>query len=433
MSASAFLQRQFAQIRGGGPPVVARKVAKALRILPALPFYVLAVPAVVVIRLIRPWLLVRLSALESFHLGHFAGDTELYLCERDAGINRPAQRHVDLFYLPQPACNRQLAAMWKRVFKLWPEWILAPVRDVDRLLPGFPIPECRDTTQGDRDVHNFLDRFPSHLAFTPDEEARGEAGLRAMGLPPGRPFVCLNVRDNAYNAYWAYADPSSFENEHSYRDSDVQNYVLAAEALAARGYAVIRVGAIVREPMKTRHPGIIDYAANGMRSDFMDIYLGAKCDFCVSVGSGFDAVPMIFRRPVAFVNLVPLGHVDTYSANYLSITKHYRLEAQDRELTLAEIFARGAGFFYLTSEYRAGGIRLVENTPEEIRDLVVEMAERLQGTWQPHDEDEALQRRFWEIFPRNAPGVDGGQPWHGEIRARFGAAFLRANRAWLEG
>jgi putative glycosyltransferase (TIGR04372 family) len=432
MGAIAYLRRQVTQLRRGGRPVIARKARKALRVILALPFYVLAIPVVIVIRQIRPRFLIRLSALESFHLGHFAGDTELSLCERDAGINRPGQRHVDLFYIPEPICNQQLATMWRRVLRVWPEWILSPIRHVDRMMPGDAIPESGDAVQGDRDVHNLLDRVPPHLIFTPEEEARGEAGLRAMGISRGKPFVCLNVRDNAYNAYWDLADASSYVNDHSYRDSDIQNYVLAAETLADRGYVVIRMGAIVREAIKTRHPGVIDYAANGMRSDFMDIYLGAKCEFCVSVGSGFDAVPMIFRRPIACVNFVPLGRLDTFSTNILSITKHYHLEADNRELTLAEIFARGVGFFYLTSEYQASGIRLIENTPEEIRDLVVEMAERLEGTWQPHEVDEALQGRFWEIFPKDAPEIHGGSPWHGEIRARFGAAFLRGNRTWFK-
>jgi hypothetical protein len=60
------------------------------------------------------------------------------------------------------------------------------------------------------------------------------------------------------------------------------------------------------------------------------------------------------------------------------------------------------------------------------------MAERIAGTWQAHPEDEALQQRFWEIFPTNAVDAYVGKPLHGEIRARFGAAFLRNNLEWLQ-
>jgi hypothetical protein len=84
------------------------------------------------------------------------------------------------------------------------------------------------------------------------------------------------------------------------------------------------------------------------------------------------------------------------------------------------------------SDYESRDIKLIENTPEEIRDVVIEMVERLSGTWQPKEDDEALQRRFWEMYPTDAVDPYQGGPLHGEIRARFGAAFLRNNRGWLE-
>jgi putative glycosyltransferase (TIGR04372 family) len=274
-----------------------------------------------------------------------------------------------------------------------------------------------------------LDRFPPHLEFTPEEEARGEAGMRAMGIPQDARFVCLNVRDSAYLDVQQPADWSA----HNYRDSDIQNYIPAAEELADRGYFVIRMGAKVREAMKTAHPKIIDYAANGMRSDFMDIYLGSKCEFCIGTGSGWDLVPsLLFRRPTLFTNLLPIGYLPSFSNKFILTTKRHILSGQSRELSLIEIFKHGVGFCLETPDYASKGVELIENTSGEIRDVVIEMAERLNGTWQPHEDDEALQGRFWEIFPTDAVDAYQGRPLHGEIRARFGAHFLRNNRDWLQ-
>ena len=83
-----------------------------------------------------------------------------------------------------------------------------------------------------------------------------------------------------------------------------------------------------------------------------------------------------------------------------------------------------------TAQYRARSVRLVQSTPEEIRDVAVEMAKRLDGTWQPQEDDTALQERFWQLFPSDA--VRHGKRAHGKICCRFGAAFLRNNRWWLE-
>jgi len=400
---------------------------RMLQILGKAPLFVLAIPLVLLIRLISPWILVRIGNLVGGRIGHFAGNTELYLCERDAGINVPTKRYLDLFFIGRPVANLQLAIMWRRILRVWPVWILAPIYRINGFFPGGAQHDVGHNTQWDRDVHNLLDQSSPHLQFDPKEILHGEAGLRGMGIPEGASFVCLAVRDSAYlerhipTINWSY---------HSYRDTDIQNYILAAEELAKRGFYVIRMGEHVREPMKCNNLKVIDYAANGMRNDFMDIYLGAKCSFCITMGTGFDAVPTIFRRPIVFVNSVPVGYLSTFCTRYTHITRRHLLVGSDRELTLREIFSHGVGYCTKTSDYDSRGVQLIENSPEEIRDTVIEMAERLKGTWQPHPDDEALQKRFWEIFPTDS--VLRGAPAHGSIRSRYGAKFLRDNRCWLE-
>ena len=88
MSAGIFIKRQITQIRQGGRAVLLRKMNQAWQILLKLPLYIIAVPVVLVLRLIRPWLLVRWGGLVSSRIGHFAANTELYLCEQDSGIGQ---------------------------------------------------------------------------------------------------------------------------------------------------------------------------------------------------------------------------------------------------------------------------------------------------------------------------------------------------------
>ena len=403
----------------------ATRLKRALVIFIKLPRYALAIPIVMVVRLIRPWFLIRFGDLLSHRIGHFAANTELYLCGRDAGINLPERHHVDLFHMVKPISNPQLATMWKRVLRVWPIWLLAPIRRVNRLIPGWEIHEVDNTLAWD--IHSHLDKFPPHLEFTPEEEAKGEVGLHAMGIPPNTPFVCLIVRDSAYldthlQGNWSY---------HDYRDTDIQNYVLAAEELAERGYYVIRMGAKVHEAMRTTHTMIIDYAANGMRSDFMDIYLGAKCAFCISTGTGWDEIPEMTRRPIVYVNYPILGRLHVSRSNFLSIVMKYALQDSQKILTSQEIFSLGVGFSGDGRVFESKGVQRIENTPEEIRDVVIEMSERLNGSWQSHEDDEILQNIFWEKFPVDAKDPLLGLHLHGEICGRLGAAFLRNNRDWL--
>ena len=235
---------------------------------------------------------------------------------------------------------------------------------------------------------------------------------------PDAKFVCLNVRDSAYlsGPSWDY---------HSYRDSNIENYILAAETLANRGYYVLRMGAKVNQELKSYHSKIIDYATNGMRNDFMDIFLGARCHFAISTGSGWDAIPEIFRRPIAYVNYGPAGFFPSFSEKNLGIIRHHVLEPENRELSLSEIFSNKVGFCLRTSDYERQNIRLLENTSEEIRDVVVEMDERLSGTWVGEKDDDFLQIKFWEMFQICTTPSCAGRHLHGQFKSRFGAQFLR--------
>ena len=429
MGGLAFVRGQFQQIRKGGIPVAARKIKQGLRFSPRLPFYIFAIAAVLIIRLIRPLVLIRLGYLHSSRIGHFAANTEQYLCERDAGINVPSWRHLDLFYMGESICSQQLALMWRRVLNVWPAWLLAPVDQVNQLIPGWKSHIAGRNAQHDRDIHNLLDRFPAHLQFTEEELHNGKAELMSMGITPGAHFVCLIVRDSAYLESQQAMDWSY----HNYRDCDIGNFELVAQELAKRGYFVVRMGSRVRQSFQLKHQGVIDYATNGMRNDFMDIYLGASCRFCVSTGTGWDEIPVIFRRPVVDVNLCPLGYMKTFQFGFLAITKKLYWSESLRPLTLRQIFTHGLGFSLTTSEYESKGVRITENTAEEILDIVMEMHERLEGSWQTSEEDEELQKIFWEIFPTRAVDPAHGIRLHGDIRARVGAQFLRENRPWLQG
>jgi putative glycosyltransferase (TIGR04372 family) len=375
---------------------------------------------VIIIRLIRPLILIRMNILVSERIGHLAGNTELYLCERDAGINLPKSRHIDLWYHNWPISNNQLALMWNRILHVVPSWILGPIYKLNLLIPGYEIHLVPSNSQADIDVHNLLDKYPPHLQFSPEEEKKGQTFLNKIGISDNSPFVCLIVRDSNY---LEKSVPWKSWSYHDYRDCNINNYCLAAQKLTESGYYVIRMGVEVKEPFNMNNPLIIDYATNGLRTEFMDIYLASKCAFCVVGNAGFEAVPRIFRRPIVYVDHVPFGMICTDSSRLISTTKKHFLRDENRLMTFKEIFESGADVFWFSSKYDDLGITLMESSPEEILAVVLEMRDRLEGTWKSLEENEELQRKFWEIFPKTE--------FHGEIRSLIGADFLLKNKEWL--
>ncbi len=458
----SYVTRQLREIKHGGLRILARKLRRPL----LLPF---ALPVCFLIRILRPWVLVRIEDIGS-SMGPLAYHPELYLCERESGIGVPNQRYVDIFYAPEDVCNRQLLAMWKRVLPIWPYWTFGIVAWLNDKIPGGKAHHL--PYWGDRDVYNVLEKTKPHLKFTEDEERLGKAGLVKLGIPPGARFVCLLVRDDAYG------NQSETDRYHrEFRNCDIDNYVLAVQELVKRGYFVVRMGAKAKKPLKIYHPSIIDYAMNGERDELMDIYLGAYCEFTVTTGSGWDSIPWIFRKPQVTTNIVPAIQAVTYSSKALILLKRHIDRKTGLELPLSRIFESGVGFLCRTYYYDLKDIQLIENSPEEIRDAVVEMIERLSGTWKPMSEDESLQSRFWtiyptktkrqiveaypsmlseipasmldrlngyereydeefkkdfwKVFPKSYFEVYSERPMHGDIVARFGAKYLRDNREWL--
>ena len=376
---------------------------KALRLL-LVPFALLVVAAM------RLGLPIRFGAIMSTRIGHMAGNMECYLCEREAGLSKG----LDFFYHVGEPADMQLAKMLARVVRIDPTPFARICDLLNRAFVGWQ-KNAIDTAQVDRDILNLFEKQGPHLSFTSEEHVRGFNGLRAMGIPSdvfkhlSPKWVCLMARDAGYLPHLAY---------HSYRDSDIDTYEQAAIALAERGYYVVRMGAKVVKPFKVNHPRVIDYATKH-KSDFMDIYLGAHCAFALSNGCGIDAVPVIFRRPVCYVNYVPVEYLQTYNAGSLAIWKHH--EKDGKRMTFAEIIESGAGQFMRADEFEEAGIKLVDNTPEEIAAVALEMADYIS---MPRPFKWQQQEEFWRTFPRSVSQYNQ-KPLHGEIRMRIGAEFLR--------
>jgi putative glycosyltransferase (TIGR04372 family) len=354
-------------------------------------------------------------------IGEFALDTELYLCEKEAGL-RPSDA-VDIFFhsfhLTPNFCNLQLKEMWERIVPVWP--IKQDLIEVLTRLPGGS--DWTVNTPNPRDHHGILLNSRPHLKFLPAEIQQGKSTLERMGIPQGSPYVCFHARDSNYDTSMNRYS-RDFTN---YRDSNICQMLPAAEALANLGYYVVRVGKIQSTPIRTLNPKIIDYTASEFRSDFMDVYLLANCSFFFGGDAGIYAIAEAFRRPYAFVNFPGLHAVHIWNPSPF-IPKHFCSISKRVPITFSEALRLEADGFYLDdSKYAKAGIELIENTPEEILDLVLETEARLKGTWRDDERDDILQNRFWDIY-KSQVGSAAGKVF----RTRIGTKFLRQNPEWLQ-
>ena len=400
-----------------------------------------AIPISFGILCVNPFIRIRLIKLFSSRIGHYSFNTEAIMCGLALNLDDDKKQKT-FFYIPPGStiCNTQLHTMWKRTLSIIPASMIAS--EVDKLLQKVGHKKYRNDAikktfepGGDgRDRWGLLKKINKcHLSFTAEEHQKAKILMNKLGIPDGSSFVCLLVRDSHYlNSYI----PSGNWSYHDYRDADVNAYQKAAQYLADKGYYVIRMGKIVKEPFNAAHPNIIDYAVSEWRSDFLDVYLAAHCFFFLSTCTGLDSVARVFRKPLLVTNL-GLPDFDIWHPWNLFIPKKMMDIKNDRIISFKEmnqLYQAMSKKQTIMSVLKEKNLRFIDNTQDEIADVVQEMLDKLENACQYSEDDEKLQEMFWNIFPRylvnpNLPVLK--IPVNERIEMRVGNAFLKQNKFLL--
>jgi putative glycosyltransferase (TIGR04372 family) len=260
-----------------------------------------------------------------------------------------------------------------------------------------------------------------NITFSFQEQKNGQKVLEELTIPKDKDYICFHARDAAYldsvlpTVDWSY---------HNYRDSSINNFLPAVEKMTDFGYYGVRMGALVKERINTSNPLIIDYASNGMRTDFNDIYIGGHCHFFICSDGGMSIIPEMFRIPVIYTNWTQIGKTLSTTAliSGLVIFKKFYLKKEKRFMNFSEIMKLEFGGKNTNNIFEKLQLELIENTPEEICAVTTEMHERVNDTWVSTEEDEELQKCFWALLgPDRLKSPD----------LRIGAEYLRENRVFL--
>ena len=394
----------------GGFPILLRKTKTFIWII-ARNF--LTYPLFILIRLIKPWYLIRFGTFRNERIGHFTADAGHHYARRAVS----SSRGMDFYWLPKgQSSNLFFDKLVRRNFIVSP--LAYYLYQWNSLLP-LSTPHCLpSSTTGSRDIEGVLERSPEMLPFLPTEDLAAQEWLKKQGWKQGEPYVCLLVRDSSYLATDPLYNKTNWQY-HNYRDSDIATYVEASEWLANQGVWVLRMGKVMAKPIPTNHPHVIDYAFHPDKSDFLDIWLFAHCNLCISTGSGPDMVSDIYRRPIVFTNFLPLVSLWSCS-NAIHVPKHLVWKETGRYLTLAEHLQNSWSY---TEQYEQAGIEIIDLSSHEILLAVQEAWLTIEGKWVESDYNTQRQERFWEIF-RSYPDF---HKYHGWIhpKSRVGDNWLK--------
>jgi putative glycosyltransferase (TIGR04372 family) len=373
-------------------------------------------------RSLRPFVLIRVHKVHDWRIGHFATNTELTRLSDIVQNENTRRKCVTIYYFgSKVSSNPFLTEFWQRelpsVAGHW-GWLLdhfsSRIAGMNTTSLSSPVDKSGLLK------HDSIPNF-----FTRSEINLGNKFLE--NCQTNSKYICLNVRDSEYLT----RSRGRVMSHHDYRDSDIKTYVAAAEMLAEMGYTVFRMGAIVKEPLDSNHPRVIDYATNGMRTEFLDVFLGAHCTLTISVGSGWDSVPTIFRRPIMFVNQLPVFAPSALTLPLVTYPK-ILLDGQTGDtLNLENLIDREIAHRTNSQAYKDAGVEIRDLSSEELVEAVTEMAQRVEGTFVETPEQKEMQAKLKHILsthPKLQPS-----PNYYPIRAQFASCFLSRFPNFLHG
>ena len=372
-------------------------------------------PLVFVIRVLKPFYFIKFSSILSSRIGHFVSDSvHLMILSR----NSREEPHRLIFF-EEPSSNEFWAKLVKRNLNInqWSRYLFY----WNTKIPGGQIFNEHSIflSNHSRDFDGLFENSGFKLSFSEEENIKGKDWLKSKGWVEGDPFVCLLVRDESYLQSSSILSPDGKGwDYHSYRDSDIEDYLPALDWLTTKGVFVLRMGKLMKQPIDTDNKRILDYAFSKERNDFLDVWLFANCNLCISTGSGPDYISDVFRRPLLFLNFIPISHAISWS-NAMHVPKKLIWADSGQELSLRENINNS---WFNTDHYSDHKIKIQDMSKDEILVSVRECWEDLENGLHYSKRDLKLQKRFWEII-RSEPK---SKKLHGWIHPK-----TRAGTNWL--
>lgn len=206
---------------------------------------------------------------------------------------------------------------------------------------------------------------PLSVGLRPEKLARARGLAREMGIPDGVWFVGLHVREGGFYGDHAAGAP---------RNATISNYLPLIREITARGGWVVRLGDKSMTPLPPMER-VIDYPHTRFKSDLMDIYLLSRCRFYVGMSSGILDTAFLFQRPMLITNMPNMTFVYPRRPEDRGLPKHVFSRSKGRFLSLHEVL--GAPWEAQHFHDIGDDFELFENSPEELRDAVVEFMDGL--------------------------------------------------------
>ena len=276
---------------------------------------------------------------------------------------------------------------------------------------------------------------PVDTYLPPDMCADLAERLSQLGVQPGTPMVTVHARESAFHRGEEMQDANVKllegrrldKRTDAVRNAKIDSYSKAIDFLVNEGYAVVRLGDPLMAPY--RRPGAFDLATSPLRTSAMELYCLWQSKFVLCGESGPYSVSYLTNTPSVLVNGTDPVSGYPVRKDRLYILKHVFDRLTGQPLRLNDMLTHR----YLSKMRQMTSFQYVDNTPEDILEVVREMVSGLRDGWV----ETSKQRAYREQVTAIAIDLDrrerhGGlayvRKW-GTDRGFLGSGYIGA--AWV--
>jgi putative glycosyltransferase (TIGR04372 family) len=190
-----------------------------------------------------------------------------------------------------------------------------------------------------------------------EDHEHGKKYLHRLGFPENSWYVCFHMREPGYRDGGSKAE--------NFRNVDPSTYYDAMQEVVRRGGYVFRMG----DPSMTPLPkmeGVIDYAHSEDKSDLLDVFLCASCDFIVATSSGVANIPRCFGVPALTTNIANYCGLYSLPIDSIYLPRLMKQKNTGKYLDFEVMLGLEINIMPSSFIYESKGFTIIDNTAEEI-------------------------------------------------------------------
>ena len=232
----------------------------------------------------------------------------------------------------------------------------------------------------------------------------------------GNSYVCIGLPEKSYyKTFTSAKEQNPYPSEFFATFQNWEDFLPCARTLIVEGLNVLRMGQRVDQPLsEIAKSEIIDYASR-CRSEFGDVWLLGNCKFVIAGSTGVYWIASALGRNSVIIDN-PSPQKTSYGKDDLFLPLLAWSKSEKKMHSFSWLIANRQ--WAHDNSLTGRDVEIVKNTAEEITEVVLEMNQRIDGTWVETDEDIELQDRFKKLRQHQPP-------WKVQQSVRIGAAFLR--------